>query len=55
MMTPGAAPSGEGMDPHEAAIRFLLHFLANHTLRVFAYHRFALAALVAVVLLSSGY
>ncbi len=36
------------------AIRFLLHFLANHTLRVFAYYRFALAAVVSVVLLSSG-
>jgi hypothetical protein len=30
-----------------------LRFLADHTLRVFAYYRFALAA-VAVVLLSSG-
>jgi undecaprenyl-diphosphatase len=36
------------------AIRFLLRFLANHTLSVFAYYRFALAAVVAVVLLSSG-
>ncbi len=36
------------------AIRFLLRFLANHTLRVFAYYRFALAAVVALVLLSSG-
>jgi undecaprenyl-diphosphatase len=36
------------------AIRFLLRFLANHTLRVFAYYRFALAAVVAVVLLSSS-
>jgi undecaprenyl-diphosphatase len=36
------------------AIRFRLRLLANHTLRVFAYDRFALAALVAVVLLSSG-
>ncbi len=36
------------------AIRFLLRFLANHTLRVFAYYRFALATVVAVVLLSSG-
>jgi undecaprenyl-diphosphatase len=26
------------------AIRFLLRFLANHTLRVFAYYRFTLAA-----------
>ena len=31
-----------------------LRFLADHTLRVFAYYRFALAAVVAVVLLSSG-
>jgi undecaprenyl-diphosphatase len=61
---------GEGMDTHEAAmflagsassavvgylaIRFLLHFLARHTLRVFAYYRFGLAAVVALVLLSSG-
>jgi undecaprenyl-diphosphatase len=36
------------------AIRLLLHFLANHTLRVFAYYRFALAAVVATVLLTSG-
>jgi undecaprenyl-diphosphatase len=36
------------------AIRFLLCFLANHTLRVFAYYRFALAAVVATVLLTSG-
>ena len=65
-----AEAAGEGMDAHEAlmflagsvssgvvgylAIRFLLRFLANHTLRVFAYYRFALAAVVAVVLLSSG-
>jgi undecaprenyl-diphosphatase len=35
-------------------IRFLLRFLANHTLSVFAYYRFVLAAVVAVVLLSSG-
>jgi undecaprenyl-diphosphatase len=58
------------MDSHEAAmfvvgsvtsgvvgylaIKFLLRFLANHSLRVFAYYRFALAAVVAVVLLSSG-
>jgi undecaprenyl-diphosphatase len=62
--------AGEGMDAHEAAmflvgsassavvgylaIRFLLRFLARHTLRVFAYYRFALAAVVALVLLSSG-
>ncbi len=65
-----AEAAGEGMDAHEAlmflagsttsaavgylAIRFLLRFLANHTLRVFAYYRFALAAVVAIVLLSSG-
>ena len=65
-----AEAAGEGMDGHEAlmflagsvssgavgylAIRFLLRFLANHTLSVFAYYRFALAAVVAVVLLSSG-
>ena len=65
-----AEAAGEGMDAHEAAmflvgsvssavvgyltIRFLLRFLANHTLKVFAYYRFVLAAVVAVVLLSSG-
>jgi undecaprenyl-diphosphatase len=65
-----AEPAGAGMDAHEEsmflagsvssavvgylAIRFLLRFLANHTLRVFAYYRFALAFVVAVVLLSSG-
>jgi len=65
-----AEAAGEGMDGHQAAmflagsvssavvgylaIRFLLRFLANHTLRVFAYYRFALAAVVAAVLLSSG-
>lgn len=65
-----AEAAGEGMSSHEAAmflagsvssavvgylaIRFLLRFLANHTLRVFAYYRFALATVVAVVLLSSG-
>ncbi len=36
------------------AVRFRLRFLANHLLRIFAYYRFALAAVVAVVLLSSG-
>jgi undecaprenyl-diphosphatase len=36
------------------AVRFRLRFLANHSLRIFAYYRFALAAVVAVVLLSSG-
>jgi undecaprenyl-diphosphatase len=35
------------------AIRFLLAFLRDHSLRIFAYYRFALAALVAV-LLSTG-
>ncbi len=65
-----AEAAGEGMDSHEAAmfvvgsvssgvvgylaIRFLVGFLANHSLRVFAYYRFALAAVVAVVLLTSG-
>lgn len=33
------------------AIRFLLHFLANHKLNVFAYYRFAVAAIVAIALL----
>lgn len=62
--------AGEGMDGHEAlmflagslssaavgylAIKFLLRFLANHSLRIFAYYRFALAAVVAVVLLASS-
>ena len=62
--------AAEGMSVHEAAmflagavssavvgylaIRFLLRFLANHTLRVFAYYRFALATVVAMVLLSSS-
>jgi undecaprenyl-diphosphatase len=32
------------------AIRFLLNFLVHHSLRVFAYYRFALAAVVAVAL-----
>ena len=61
---------GEGMNGHEAvmflagsissaavgylAIKFLLRFLANHSLRIFAYYRFALAVVVAVVLLSSA-
>lgn len=59
----------EGMDAHAAwlflagsvssaavgylAIRFLLAYLARHSLRVFAYYRFALAAVVAVALLST--
>ena len=58
---------GEGMDMHEAAmfaagsassavvgylaVKFLLRFLVNHSLRVFAYYRFALAAVVAAALL----
>jgi undecaprenyl-diphosphatase len=65
-----AEAAGEGLDAHEAAmflagsvssavvgylaVRFLLRFLVNHSLRVFAYYRFALAAVVALVLLSSG-
>jgi undecaprenyl-diphosphatase len=65
-----AQAAGEGMSRHEAimflagsassaavgymAIRFLLRFLAHHSLRVFAYYRFALAAVVALVLLCSG-
>ena len=36
------------------AIRFLLSYLARHSLRAFAYYRFALAAIVAAILLSSG-
>jgi undecaprenyl-diphosphatase len=60
----------EGIDAHEAwlflagsvtsavvgylAIRFLLKYLASHSLRIFAYYRFALAAVVAVALLSTG-
>ena len=33
------------------AIKFLLDYLAGHSLRIFAYYRFALAAVVAVLLL----
>jgi undecaprenyl-diphosphatase len=60
----------KGMDAHETwlflagsvssamvgylAIRFLLNYLARHSLRVFAYYRFALAAVVATALLSTG-
>ncbi len=33
------------------AIRFLLRYLANHKLNIFAYYRFAVAAIVAVALL----
>ncbi len=36
------------------AIKFLLRFLVNHSLRVFAYYRFGLAAVVAVALLTAG-
>ena len=32
-------------------IRFLLNYLTNHSLRVFAYYRFAVAAVVAVLLI----
>ena len=58
---------GEGVDAHGAllflagsvssgvvgylAIRFLLGYLAGHSLRVFAYYRFALATVVVVLLL----
>jgi undecaprenyl-diphosphatase len=58
---------GEGMDAHGAllfaagsvssaivgylAIRFLLNYLVGHSLRVFAYYRFALAAVVTLLLL----
>jgi undecaprenyl-diphosphatase len=61
---------GEGMDTHETllflagslssavvgylAIRFLLNYLAKHSLRIFAYYRFALAAVVAAALLFTG-
>jgi undecaprenyl-diphosphatase len=64
-----AETAREGMGGHEVAmfvagsvssavvgylaIKFLLSFLASHTLRVFAYYRFALAAVVAVTLLIS--
>ena len=37
------------------AIGFLVRFLVNYSLRVFAYYRFALAAVVALVLLSTGF
>ena len=36
------------------AIRFLLRFLVHHSLSVFAYYRFGLAAVVAVALLTAG-
>ena len=58
---------GAGMDAHGAllfaagiissaivgylAIRFLLNYLVGHSLRVFAYYRFALAAVVTLLLL----
>jgi undecaprenyl-diphosphatase len=59
--------AGEGMNGHQAllfaagsvssavvgylAIRFLLNFLADHSLRAFAYYRFGLAAVVAALLI----
>src|SRR5215218_9962914 len=62
-----AEAAGEGMDSHEAAmfgagfvssaavgywaIKFFLSFVAHHSLRAFAYYRFGLAAVVAVILL----
>ena len=65
-----AQAAGEGMGTHEVAmflagsissavigylaIRFLLRFLVHHSLSVFAYYRFGLAAVVAVVLLTAG-
>ena len=33
------------------AIRFLLNYLADHSLRAFAYYRFGLAAIVAALLI----
>ena len=36
------------------AIRFLLNFLVNHSLRAFAYYRFGLAFVVAMFLLASN-
>jgi undecaprenyl-diphosphatase len=36
------------------AIRFLLTYLVGHSLRLFAYYRFALAAVVVVALLYRG-
>jgi undecaprenyl-diphosphatase len=36
------------------AIRFFLRFVAHHSLHVFAYYRFGLAAIVAMLLLSSN-
>jgi undecaprenyl-diphosphatase len=33
------------------AIRFLLNYLADHSLRAFAYYRFGLAAVVAALLI----
>jgi undecaprenyl-diphosphatase len=36
------------------AIRFFLRFVVHHSLRAFSYYRFGLAAVVAVLLLSSG-
>ncbi len=66
LLSLGEATS-EGMGPYEAllfasgcvssgivgylAIRFLLNYLAGHSLRVFAYYRFGLAAVVAALLI----
>jgi undecaprenyl-diphosphatase len=65
-----AEAAGEGMSGHQAAmflvgsvssavvgylaIMFLLRFLTRHSLRIFAYYRFVLAAVVAVALLSAN-
>lgn len=62
-----AQAAGAGMGAHQVAmftagcvsaalvgylaIRFLLNYLAGHSLRVFAYYRFGLAAFVALLLL----
>lgn len=61
---------GEGMDAHEAwlflagsvssavvgylAIRFLLDYLTRHSLRLFTYYRFVLAAVVVLRFCSRG-
>jgi undecaprenyl-diphosphatase len=36
------------------AIKFFMRFVAHHSLRVFAYYRFGLAAVVILLLLASG-
>ena len=36
------------------AVRFLLRLLDRHSLQVFAYYQFSLAAVVKVLLLASG-